>query len=43
VQGFTCGAGYQIIASQIGPLIGFTMPTVTIPYKLIGVSLIHWG
>lgn len=39
VQGFTCGAAYHIIASQISPLIGLPMPTVTIPFKLIGTLI----
>ena len=37
VQGFTCGAAFHMIASQIGALIGFKIPTVTIPYKFVGV------
>ena len=38
VAGFTCGAAFHIIASQIGSLCGFMTPTVTIPFKFVGVS-----
>jgi MFS superfamily sulfate permease-like transporter len=39
VQGFTCGAAYHIILSQMGSLIGFKIPTVIVPVKLFGVSI----
>ena len=40
VAGFTCGAAFHIVTSQIGSLLGFSVPTVTIPFKLVGVSIL---
>jgi hypothetical protein len=28
------------VTSQIGSLLGFSVPTVTIPFKLVGVSIL---
>ena len=39
VAGFTCGAAVHIVTSQIGSLFGFSVPIVSIPFKLVGVSL----
>ena len=39
VNGFTCGAAYQIVVSQIPNLLGITVGDVTIPFVIIGVCL----
>jgi len=38
VNGFTCGAAYQIVVSQIPNLLGITVGDVTIPFVIIGVG-----
>jgi len=37
VNGFTCGAAYQIVVSQIPNLLGISIGTVDIPFNIIGV------
>ena len=38
VAGFTCGAAFHIVTSQISALLGYSTGKVTMPFKLIGVS-----
>jgi MFS superfamily sulfate permease-like transporter len=39
VNGFTCGAAFHVIVSQIGTLLGLKLQGIHIPFVIIGVSL----
>ena len=38
VNGFTCGAAYQTVTSQIPTLLGISLGEIKIPFVIVGVS-----
>ena len=40
VNGFTCGAAYQIVASQAPNLLGIKIPNITSPFVFIAVIIL---
>lgn len=41
VNGFTCGAAYQIVVSQIPNLLGISLGEINIPFVIIGVIFLY--
>ena len=41
VNGFTCGAAYQTVTSQIPTLLGINLGEIKIPFVIVGVSKIN--